>query len=109
MTDNLGTTNATQPPPAPRDGRWVKLGAVSVDTVLIAICDPACVDSTYQPPMAMFDEGSFSHPYGQISLGVQFSSGLGDGNYDVWGWIIDCGKPFGERVAQVAITMVVDE
>jgi hypothetical protein len=89
------------PLPAPRDGHWVKLGMVGVDTGTIAICDPVLAGST----PTVFD--GLSAPYGEQDLGVQFLSGWGDGYYDVWGWVAndDCGSASG-RVTQVVITMI---
>jgi hypothetical protein len=106
-----------RPQPAPSEGRWVKLGEVGVDSGVIAVCDPCCVESE-SDPMSIFDnaigEGysfdnaigeGYSAPYGTKGLGVQFHSGFGDGLYEVWGWLTDCGR-FGERVAQVVISLI---
>jgi hypothetical protein len=78
-----------------------------VDSGVIAVCDPFCVESALAP-MSIFDNAigeGYSAPYGTKGLGVQFHSGFGDGLYEVWGWLIDCGR-FGERVAQVVISLI---
>ena len=40
--------------------------------------------------------------------GVAFSSGFGDGCYNVWGYIKDYGKSGGERVCKVVIELIKD-
>jgi hypothetical protein len=99
---NTPTELDNGPQPAPRDGHWVNLGMVGVDTGTIAICDPVLAGSN----PTVFD--GLCAPYGEQDLGVQFLSGWGDGYYDVWGWVADCGSATG-RVTQVVITMISDD
>lgn len=37
---------------------------------------------------------------------VQFMAGFGDGEYEVWGLVVDYGEGAGERIAQVVITLI---
>lgn len=100
------------PPAEGRDGRWLKLGSVGVDSASIGITDlllsangsvldnVGASDSRYAVPGSKFA--------GDWGTGIRFSAGFGDGGYDVWGWIVDYGKngAVDERVAQVVVTMI---
>lgn len=90
------------PAPAPgRNGRWERIGGVSVDSAMVAITDPAFAPAKY--PGIRSDHNLFSE-YGS---GIQFSAGFGDGGYDIWAWIVDYGvDECDERIAQVVITLI---
>lgn len=96
------------PPAQGRNGRWVKLGDVSVDGATIGITDPSAVGRRIDwdwgtPPGA---KQPISQSYGS---GVQFWAGFGDGNYEVWAWMVTYptpSNPDDERVAFVAMTLV---
>ena len=108
MTDTQITPDEDwTPTPAPRDGHWISLGYVGVDSGTIAICDPCMAEPDYDSMTFMNarDNTNYSAPYGQEGLGVQFLSGWGDGFYEVWGWVVDSGPAEG-RIAQVVITMI---
>lgn len=91
-----------------------KLGRVGVDSASIGITDllwstsdetmrnVGAPDSRYAVPGSKFA--------GDWGSGIRFWSGLGDGGYEVWGWIVDYGKDgaLDERVAQITVTMIDD-
>lgn len=92
-------------------GRWVKLGQVSVDGATLGIADPSSISQRIgwdwgNPPTP---EQPVSQPWGS---GVQFSSGFGDGSYEVWAWVVEYetpGSPNDERIAQVTMTLIDDD
>ena len=105
----------TGPPPAAwgRNGRWVKLGDVSVDSSQIGICDPGYAES---PNRHLYSNGrrnvTDDLDVQDWCSGVSFTAGFGDGGYDVWGWVVDYQDLDGsvdERVAQIVITLIDDE
>lgn len=91
-----------QPPAKGRNGRWEKLGTVSVDGACIAISDPAFLPGNHT---GWKNYNTHSEPFGS---GIQFWSGFGDGSYDIWAWIADYGEDSetDERIAQVVVTMI---
>lgn len=108
-------TDSKAPPPGPaegRNGRWVKLGEVGVDSASIAITDLLVNTST----AALLNVGAPDSRYatpgsefaGDWGTGIRFWAGFGDGGYDVWGWIVDYGDESepDERVAQVVMTLI---
>ncbi|MDB2220676.1 hypothetical protein [Mycobacteroides abscessus] len=94
-------------PPTPaqgRNGRWVRIGGVSVDSAMAAITDPAFAPAKY-PGI-----GSGHNLFSKYGSGVQFSAGFGDGGYDIWAWIVDYGiDESDERIAQIVVTLIDDE
>jgi hypothetical protein len=46
-----------------------------------------------------------NYKMGHAGVGVVFSSGLGDGLYEVWGKIVN-SKTFGERISEVKIKLI---
>jgi hypothetical protein len=88
------------PPPAAKgvNGRWVKLGDVGVDTGTVAITDPAITPDSYSPTWEPLPA--------RYGSGVLVHSGLGDGCYEVWGWVADFGPMVGERLAQIVVTFI---
>ena len=90
------------PVAAGRNGRWVNLGEVGVDSATMAITDPGM--SGPQDPLT---SDAFSGEYGS---GVRFWSGFGDGGYAVWGWVADYGTDgeIDERLGQVVVTLIDD-
>lgn len=52
--------------------------------------------------------GQLNYSRGQEGLGVAFRSGFGDGIYEVFATIKDCGS-WGERVAKVEIVLIEDD
>lgn len=100
---------AMSEPAAPavgRNGRWVKVGEVGVDSATMAVTDPAFAPAKYEGLTGGAD-APFGHvgPYGS---GVQFMAGFGDGGYDVWAWVVDYGEngEVDDRIAQVIVTMI---
>lgn len=103
--------------PAPgRNGRWVKLGSVGVDSasigitdLLVGVKDSSCRTADKDPGARYAAPGS--EWAGDWGTGIRFWAGFGDGSYDVWGWVVDYGQgaDVDERIAQVAITMIDDE
>lgn len=49
--------------------------------------------------------GQLRYRLGHAGVGVAFSSGFGDGAYEVWAKIKDCGE-WGKRIVEVKIKMV---
>lgn len=88
-------------------GRWVKIGSASVDSGTLAVIDPCYVIGKGEEIYGWNDYDSLHEPYCD-NLGVQFSSGFGDGAYEVWAWIVDMGDGFmgGERVAEVRVCLI---
>lgn len=95
-------TNRPAPVATGRNGRWVKLGEVGVDSATMAITDPGMAG----PHDALTTE-VFAARFGS---GVRFWSGFGDGGYEVWGWVADYGTEdkVDERLGQVVVTMIDD-
>ncbi|OBG32409.1 hypothetical protein A5671_07705 [Mycolicibacter heraklionensis] len=106
-------TDSKPPPPAEgRNGRWVRLGRVGVDSASIGITDllagvnNSAVTNVGAPDSRYATSGSkFAGDWG---TGIRFWAGFGDGGYDIWGWIVDYGTDDvpDERVAQVVMTLI---
>jgi hypothetical protein len=109
MESMIDTPN--EPAAGARNGRWVKLGHVGVDSASIGITDllmgvknsvlnnVGAAESRYAVPGSEFA--------GDWGTGIRFWAGFGDGGYDVWGWIVDYGDDeVDERVAQIVVTMI---
>lgn len=105
--ENVHHGTPVSPPPvaAGRNGRWVDLGHVGVDSAALAITDPAMIGTT---PRGQLTSETRSAPFGL--MGIQLWSGFGDGEYTVWGWVADYGSDgnVDERVGQITVTMIDD-
>jgi hypothetical protein len=97
--------------------KWVKLGVVGVDSGRLMIADPTYVEGKDWDKKdhkkwisdKLYDR-SVNVPFenGVMGKALLFSSGLGDGVYDVMGKIIN--EPlFGERIAEVRIILIDDK
>ncbi|WP_237075859.1 hypothetical protein [Mycobacteroides abscessus] len=94
------------PVAAGRNGRWVNLGEVGVDSGTMAITDPIFADqSASHGRHALAPTGCASVDFGS---GVMFCSGLGDGGYIVWAWVADYGNgaKVDERIGQIVVTLI---
>ena len=106
---------------------WKRIGRVGIDSGKILICDPAYIDSSwkfgteYQGNSKAGNEFSYKgccnqtikKGYGTLKnqkgfpfTGTVFTSGLGDGVYDVWARFEDTGKNLGKRIAEVRIILI---
>jgi hypothetical protein len=107
----------------------IKLGVVGVDSGQLIICDPGYIDSEWKKEEFIQNkEGNIKpkHPFsynaacsktieglggqlnfkmGHAGVGVAFSSGFGDGVYDVIATISDEGKS-GKIVKKVEIILI---
>lgn len=107
------------------DIRRVLLGRVGVDSGQLMVIDPCYIDSSWKKG-GYDDEGSsyreacdttmnspnkggptLINGYGN-NLAVVFESGFGDGVYEVWAEIMDCGV-WGERISRVEIILINDD
>lgn len=52
--------------------------------------------------------GQLNYALGHAGVAIAFSSGLGDGTYDIFAEIVDTGA-FGERVKKVWVELITDE
>lgn len=105
VTPSGGGLDGPSAPAQGRNGRWERLGEVSVDGATLAITDP----SGHPPQWSGLGgrELSFGR-VGQYGTGVHFMAGFGDGGYHVWAWIIDTGEDgeVDERIAQIVLTLI---
>ena len=96
--------------------RRIKLGVVGVDSGALVIVDPCNLESEWtrgsaDQAIAMAIAGfggQLNYKMGHPGLAVAFRSGFGDGTYEVWATIRDCGK-WGERVAKVEVIFISDD
>ena len=110
----------------------VKLGVVGVDSGQLVICDPCYIDGQWDKedqdfhnPTKNFsyakcanitltkdhneeNNGQLFFEMGHAGVGVVFSSGLGDGVYDVFGYVKKL-KDWGERIVKVEIILIEEE
>lgn len=93
----------------------IRLGCVGVDSGQLMVMDPGCIDDLdadfYDEVCATTTDGvggQLNYRLGHPGLAVAFSSGFGDGVYDVYATVRDFGA-LGERVARVEIELVPDE
>jgi hypothetical protein len=63
-----------------------------------------CCEATLSDEQA----GQLNYALGHAGAGVVFSSGFGDGGYEVWARYVDAG-PWGTRVAEVRVVMIDDD
>jgi len=111
VVDNKVTSNKS----LPGSGERVKIGIVGVDSGQLMIMDPcyAIGDSGFGTQEDYKKACEVSHPVGgqlkykmgHDGLGVVFSSGFGDGTYDVYATIKDCGT-WGKRVTKVEVILI---
>lgn len=109
-----------------KNSRKILLGTVGVDSGQLLIVDP-CYLSAWRDGAA-FPDGRSSDADNHYSRackatsgkelggeilvsgiagnGVAFSSGFGDGSYEVWGTITDYGADGGERISKVEIILI---
>ena len=96
--------------------KWVLMGKVGVDSGMLMVGDPCYfVDNWHNKDydnlaqMDLFKEViGDAVPKGNspnYKKAVAFSSGLGDGVYEVWGLVADL-KDWGERVIEVRIKLM---
>jgi|SRR3990167_8490199 len=109
------------------EGERIKMGVVGVDSGQLLITDPSNIDSEWKKekfndkkPRKNFSYnaccektlkgygGQLNFKLGHPGAGVVFSSGFGDGVYDVIATIKDYGK-FGKRITQVEIILIEDK
>ena len=95
----------------------IRLGRVDVNSGQLVIIDPCYIDGDlaeediyHQASAATEYEtgGQLNHRGGAPGLAVAFSSGFGDGEYEVHATIRDFGV-LGERVVKVEIDLIPDE
>jgi hypothetical protein len=101
------------PPADGRDGHWVKLGHVGVDSASIAITDLAASRTMDNFSLCTPAVGRYSASEqwaGDCGTGIRFWAGFGDGGYDIWAWVVDYGADgdVDERIAQVVVTLIDD-
>ena len=105
----------------------IKLGVVGVDSGQLLISDPCYIDSQWQNEE--FDEkkvksnfsynacckktlkengGQLNFQLGHPGVGVVFSSGFGDGVYEVYATVKDYGNQGGKRISKVEIILIED-
>jgi hypothetical protein len=100
-----------------RSDRRVQLGVVGVDSGTLIVVDPSYIESEWESAdgegktneaidvaLSGFG-GQLNYRVGHPGLAVAFPSGFGDGMYEVWATIRDCGE-WGDRVAKVEIILV---
>lgn len=113
-------------------GRRMKIGVVGVDSGQLVITDPYYIDHggeqcQLNDPEALCHVREQTAPEGQPKdlnhakkfaqlrfdkghdgLGVVFNSGMGDGTYEVWATIRECGD-WGDRVTKVEVILVEED
>ena len=90
--------------------KWILIGVVGVDSGRLTISDPC-----YKEHLAKKGEEDgiiwdsdiasmiqYHFPLGHKGLGVSFLTGFGDGSYEVYGFVKDCGD-LGLRITQIKI------
>jgi hypothetical protein len=95
--------------------RRVKIGVVGVDSGMLVVCDPCYINhngkqtelNNYTKLCERMHDSHLQLKYdlGHAGLGVVFSSGLGDGVYEVWATIGNV-KGWGERVKKVEVILI---
>lgn len=104
MSETVETVDGPTAVSPGRNGHWVKLGEAGVDSGRLAVTDPIFTN----PPLHDDPLPPGSPAGSRFGLGVQFSSGFGDGGYTVWGWVADYGDgdTVDERIGQIVVTMI---
>jgi hypothetical protein len=96
--------------------KWVKLGVVGVDSGRLMVCDPSYLGEerglNKARDLSWEDEEldrshQLNYKLGHPGLAVVFSSGLGDGLYDVLGRM-KTYRCWGERISEVRIVLIKD-
>lgn len=94
------------------DSKWIKIGMVGVDSGRLVIIDPC-----YRKMLPEIEEDGiiwksgiapmiqYHFPKGHPGLGVSFSTGLGDGIYDVYGKVKKL-KNWGLRIVEIKIKFI---
>ena len=103
--------------------KWIKLGVAGVDSGQLMVCDPCYlgdwVDNESNDKVADGDfsyagackktieaeGGQLNFKMGHAGAGVVFTSGFGDGLYDVVAKLTDYGE-MGERIEEVRIKLI---
>lgn len=106
-------------------GYWRKIGVVGVDSGQLMVTDPCYVNSQWKPESDNEAVGTFSYSgccettmqegqagqlnyeLGHAGVGVVFSSGFGDGVYDVFARYSDFDE-WGTRIAEVRVILIED-
>ena len=107
------------------DEKWIKLGVVGVDSGQLMLCDPIYIDSQWKKdddfknPKTNFSYGAcgkitlnsqggqLNFELGHAGVGVVFSSGLGDGIYEVFGKVKNL-PDWGERLTEIKVVLIED-
>lgn len=118
-----------KPPADNAPGRWERIGEVGVDSGQLMITDPCYIGSQWKDtqfadsdkPTGEFSydgacratcgdtqAGQLNYELGHSGAGVVFSSGYGDGCYEVWARYID-DPDWGTRIAEVRVIMIDDD
>jgi len=96
---------------------WTKIGVVGVDSGTLIVGDPCYLTDDNWSTKDYDKEvcegmGDYSrqvkYEMGHDGKAVLFSSGFGDGCYEVFAKIKDC-KGWGKRVAEVKIVMIAED
>jgi len=107
---------------------WTKIGVVGVDSGQLMICDPGYIDGHWTEeeftgggkaknplsyngicqPLLKKSATQVNFPMGHAGLAVAFSSGLGDGLYDVFAKYEELDG-WGRRIVEVKIVLLTDE
>lgn len=109
---------------------WKKIGEVGVDSGQLLVCDPCYIDSEWEQekdetplnkPEHSFSygaccaktltdskNGQLNYKLGHPGVGVVFSSGFGDGCYEVFAKYEDYGN-LGKRIKEVKIVLITDK
>jgi hypothetical protein len=102
--------NGPQKPAAGKNGHWVRLGEVCVDSSQVVIVDPAyTVEGPNKASRFMRENDELAGIYNRV--GVQMCAGFGDGGYWVEAWVVDYGEgdEVDERIAAIWVTFINDE
>jgi hypothetical protein len=83
------------------------MGHASVDSGTLAVIDPCYVIGKGEEIYGWDNWDNLFEPYCN-DLGVRFSSGYGDGTYQVWGYIVQEPGEDWKRVAQVTVCLISD-
>jgi len=98
-------------PPQTADGEWHLIATVAVDSGQLIVVDPYYIEKgldydgvckANEKPLA----GTSFLFSGMGGIGAVFSSGFGDGSYEVWSKVTDAHGDWGQRVSEVRIVMI---
>ena len=96
--------------------RKTRLGVVGVDSGQLILMDPSYIQDIVEADSGAFYEevcrvtgaeqgGQLKYAHGDDGLAVAFTSGFGDGTYEVWAYYVDGGDSWGERIGKVEIIL----